>query len=83
VPIAARADFSDKVPLLSISNGAVRRMRTRIELLVQPESMRSIIGTLHSHGVIERLTIQANYASDERYSTAFHNREFIFCCIQQ
>ena len=44
MPIAARADFSDKVPLLSISNGAVRRMRTRIELLVQPESMRSIIG---------------------------------------
>jgi len=27
-----------------ISGGAVRRMRTRIGLLAQPESMRSIIG---------------------------------------
>ena len=27
-----------------ISDGAVRRMRTRIRLLVQPESMHSIIG---------------------------------------
>jgi len=25
-------------------NGAVRRMRTRIRLLAQPESMRSIVG---------------------------------------
>jgi len=30
-------------PDISIS-GAVRRMRTRIRLLVQPEPMRSIIG---------------------------------------
>ena len=42
MPIAARADFSDKVPLLSISNGAVKLMRTSIGLLEQPKSMRSI-----------------------------------------
>ena len=30
--------------LLSCQQGAVRRMRTRIELLAQPGSMRSIIG---------------------------------------
>ena len=44
MPIAARADFSDKVPLLSISNGAVKLMRTRIRLLAQPKSMLSIVG---------------------------------------
>ena len=27
-----------------VSGGAVRRMRTRIGLLAQPESMRSIVG---------------------------------------
>ena len=36
------ARFRDE--LLNGEIGAVRRMRTRIELLVQPESMRSIIG---------------------------------------
>jgi len=46
-------------------------------MLVQPEATGSIIGALNRHDLIERLTIQAIRAPIERYSTAFHYREFI------
>ena len=48
--MVAKADWKRRAMLAGgalaviLSDGAVRRMRTRIGLLAQPESMRSIIG---------------------------------------
>ena len=44
--LTLKTESSDPMPLNDLE-GAVRRMRTRIRFLAQPEPMRSIVGAIH------------------------------------